>query len=491
MEHGDAGLDATFLADVDHGGGDGCAGLSCSVATTCSSSLGTTITGKVMDPAGVVPIPNAVVYIPQYDPADPGSIPAGAGIEPITGGISFPAGVACTSCTYLYSGNPISVAASRVDGTFTLPKVPSGTNIPVVVQIGKWRTHTTVASVTDCSAAAAGNINLPGAVPANDPIVSMPQIAVSMGAADTLECTAYRMGLSTTEFTSGASATGHVHFFVGGTPGLLTSTLPVSSTSLWDTAADLEKYDVVIFSCEGEETLNALPANLESYVNAGGRAFLSHYHYAWFSGPIENTGQSGYSYTANADWGGTNVASWNPMDPGAAGTAAPAEIVTTLNSTSNGAFVKGEFLDEWLTGVGALGGAGADAGELEVTASSYSASVSTASAHTQAWATYDVPAATSAGFPTAYFTFDTPIGAVANPGAAPPYCGRVAYGALHGGGASQDTTEGSTLPSSSTCSPGPGNLSAQEKLIEYSLFDLTGCVTPDTAAPGIPLIAPK
>ena len=62
---------------------------------------------------------------------------------------------------------------------------------------------------------------------------------------------------------------------------------PESDTNLWDTSDHLMPYDIVLLSCEGGETYNAKPANLETYLNAGGRAFASHFHYAWFSGPLE------------------------------------------------------------------------------------------------------------------------------------------------------------------------------------------------------------
>ena len=64
-------------------------------------------------------------------------------------------------------------------------------------------------------------------------------------------------------------------------------------------------YDIVLLSCEGGETYNANPAALEAYLNAGGRAFASHFHYSWFAGPLS----SGQAYTAPMDWG-SNLATW-------------------------------------------------------------------------------------------------------------------------------------------------------------------------------------
>ncbi len=196
----------------------GCAGLQCQIAS-CKNDGGTTIVGKILDPAGANPLYNVLAYVPMYDPADPGAIPAGQGIQPISGGVTFPSGVSCDSCAYLYTGSPIAIGQSGTDGTFTITNAPSGKNVPVVVQVGKWRTHTTVASVTDCTQANAGSIKLPSSADGTDPIVSMPQIAISMGGADTLECLPYRMGISVSEFTSGASATGHLHIFTGGGGG--------------------------------------------------------------------------------------------------------------------------------------------------------------------------------------------------------------------------------------------------------------------------------
>jgi hypothetical protein len=465
----------------------GCAGLQCAIAATCKDDGGTTIIGKVMDPAGANPLYNVLAYVPMFDPADPSAIPAGYGIEPITGGVSFPTGVTCDSCSYLYTGNPIAIGTSGTDGTFTITNAPSGKNIPIVVQVGKWRTHTTVSTVTDCNAADAGSINLPASADGTDPIVSIPQIAISMGSFDSLECLPYRLGMAASEFTSGASTKGHIHVFTGGGSGGGASP-PESSTALWDTVDDLKKYDVTLFSCEGSETTNAKPDILEQYVNAGGRAFTSHYHYAWLAGPLQGGASAGY--TANADWG-THLASWNSSDNGADfGATIGGEIATTLN-VGGGPFAKGIALEAWLGTVKALGTGGVGAAEVAIEAPSFDPKVTSANTISQPWATFDTTTKTDDGFPTGYFSFNTPVNAVAPPdGGAAPYCGRVVFSGLHVGAAASDTTGGTQMPTSSTCSPGPGDLSPQEKVLEFMLFDLSSCVTPDTAAPGVPIPPP-
>ncbi len=477
---GDGGDGGVPIAYTD----GGCEGLQCAIAQTCKNDGGTTITGKILDPAGANGLYNVLAYVPMFDPANPSGIPAGAGIEPIVGGVTFPSGVTCDSCSYLYTGHPIAIGSSGTDGTFTITNAPSGKNIPVVIQVGKWRTHTTVSTVTDCNPADAGNINLPSSADGTDPIVSIPQIAISMGGSDSLECLPYRMGMAASEFTSGAASTGHIHIFTGGGNGGGTHP-PESSGALWDSLGDLEKYDVTLFSCEGDETKNANPQVLEKYVNAGGRAFTSHYHYAWLAGPLQNGG-----YTANADWG-TNLASWNSSDNGADfGAVIGGEISTTLN-VGGGTFAKGKALADWLSNVKALGTGGVAATEVAVNSPSFDPNVTSANTISQAWATYDTTAATDNGFPTAYFSFNTPVNAVAPPdGGAAPYCGRVVFSGLHVGAAANDSTGGTQMPSSSKCSPGPGQLSPQEKVLEFMLFDLSACVTPDTSAPGIPIPPP-
>ena len=108
---------------------------------------------------------------------------------------------------------------------------------------------------------------------------------------------------------------------------------PASSMSLWASQAQLRPYDIVLLSCEGGETFDANPPALESYLNAGGRAFASHFHYAWFSGPI-----GGQAYSAPADWG-SNLATWT-----AGGGQANGPIAGTIDTTLNGSnlpFAKG------------------------------------------------------------------------------------------------------------------------------------------------------
>ena len=91
---------------------------------------------------------------------------------------------------------------------------------------------------------------------------------------------------------------------------------------------------------------------------------------------------------------------------------------------------------------------------------------------TQPWITSDGSGMQGS---TMYLSFDTPTNAPFQPDGGPPqYCGRAVFSDLHVGAASGDNN-GSTVPGK--CAH--GDLSAQEKALEFMLFDLSSCVTPD------------
>jgi hypothetical protein len=80
-----------------------------------------------------------------------------------------------------------------------------------------------------------------------------------------------------------------------------------------------------------------------------------------------------------------------------------------------------------------------------------------------------------------YFSFDTPVNAAAPPDGGPPaYCGRAVFSDLHVAG-DPSTQDDSQVAPPGSCST--GDLSPQEKALEFMLFDLSSCVIPDTVAP--------
>ena len=234
-------------------------------------------------------------------------------------------------------------------------------------------------------------------------------------------------------------------------------------------------YDIVLLSCEGGETYNSNPPALEQYLNAGGRAFGSHYHYSWFAGTL--SGDTTVP-APPSDWG-TNLATWGPTlttTPGGA-----ANVVQTLTGTTK-AFPKGVALDQWLQIVGALGVESAPTGQLPIFDENGDVG---ATSKAQAWLTDN-------GY-TDYLSFDTPVNAaVPTDGGSPAYCGRAVFSDIHLN-SDPNFTPADTNPPPKGCSAHA--LSPQEKALEFMLFDLSSCVLPDTVAPpldaGLPSPPPK
>jgi hypothetical protein len=267
---------------------------------------------------------------------------------------------------------------------------------------------------------------------------------------------------------------------------------PDSDTALWDSAAHLMAYDITLLSCEGAETYNANPPALEQYLNQGGRVFASHYHYAWFAGPMEAIAAhmlTGANYSAPMDWG-THLGDWQPDKANGGPGYTFGDIGGIIDTTLNGSgmpFPKGIALQKWLGIVNALGQSGVPPNELSIFQPRFDVTVGPSNTPSQPWITSD---STGVAGMTEYFSFDTPVNLNPpmgpDPGG-PTYCGRAVYSDLHVGGD----------PSTTDSSPPPGGcmsgvpLSPQEKALEFMLFDLSSCVIPDTIAPpdgGIPIV---
>jgi hypothetical protein len=253
---------------------------------------------------------------------------------------------------------------------------------------------------------------------------------------------------------------------------------PPSPTALWANQSQLMPYDITLLSCEGQETYKANPPALDAYLNAGGRVFASHFHYAWFAGPIGTM----QNYGAPVEWG-PNLAAWS-MDTGMDGNGPIGGIIDTTLNGSTMPFAKGVALQQWLKNVGALGGVppNVPAGELSIYQPRFNAVVSPTNKPSQPWITADM--ASSKGGNTMYFSFDTPVNAPLGPDGMPQYCGRAVFSDLHVAGD----------PATMDMAPPPGgcqdtDLSPQEKALEFMLFDLSSCVIPDTVPPpdaGVP-----
>ena len=103
-----------------------CQGLQCKVPK-CDGpgETPTTITGKVYDPAGANALYNVMVYIPGGPNGD----------APLA---EIKEGVQCETCAGTVL-SPMVSTLTNTKGEFELKNVPVDKDVPIVLQVGKWR----------------------------------------------------------------------------------------------------------------------------------------------------------------------------------------------------------------------------------------------------------------------------------------------------------------------------------------------------------------
>ena len=424
-----------------------CDNLACQIPTCVDLPAGTTLLGKVFDPSGGRPIYNAVVYVPN------------APLAPMATGAS------CDRCDASHSGAPLRITTTDASGHFELNNVPEGDNIPLVVQLGKWRRTVTIANVPRCADTTI-NVNLPRNRTEGD----IPRIALATGAADALPCLLRKIGIDESEFGL-AGSDARIHLYRGGgyddsgTPrlasaGFAAGTAFPDAESLWNDPKSLAKYDAVFLACEGADNDDAVHKSaaakqaLYDYAKAGGRVLATHHHHTFFSG--------------SPDPAPKGVAQWSDRPGPAAGDPRTSSVDTDVASS----FPKATALTFWLTQQKVL-----TSGKLPVVDARHD--VDGVNTGALAWIQ-----AANPSFPTApavqHVTFGAPINA---PDA--QVCGRVAFTNLHVGslpeGALQDDA---TKPFPASCQT--KTLTAQQKALEFLLFDLVSCAQPDGAKLVVP-----
>jgi hypothetical protein len=388
-----------------------CTGL-CQQQVVCPNNGTTSISGYVYAPNGTDPLPDVTVYVPNA-PVD-----------------AFTPGVSCPVVGAAPSGSPLVGTTTDFDGSFTLTNVPVGTGIPLVIVSGRWRRQVTVDVTNSC-----GDNAFSTRFPQNQTEGDIPKIAVATGSADSVECVLRKVGLADSEFTD-ASGTGRINFYGGSySAGAKTSTATPTPTeaALMGTAANLNQYDVLMLPCEGGPQVRPAQqlANLVSFANSGGRIYASHYAYSWFySNPPFNT-----------------VANW-------LGNSGATQLTGT--ATVNTSFSQGATLSQWLQLVGAT----TTPGQMEVDVIRHD--INGTVSPTRNWLTLNNKLDTDSA-PVMQFVWDAPVGNTTN------QCGRVLFNEYHVENpvlASAGVVFPKECPSGTTMTP-------QEKLLEYSLFELT------------------
>ena len=424
---GDAGtaIADPNAVDLSDGGKNvtvSCDNLECKRTTCAVAGEDTTITGKVFDPSGKNPLYNAIVYVPNRAPAP------------------LATGAKCESCSAL-ALSPVTVALTDEEGKFTLRNVPVSDDLPIVIQVGKWRRQLTLPKVERCreNKVVDGTFRLPR----NQAEGDLPQFALVTGGCDPLGCLLSRAGIDAAEFTA-PTGKGRVHVYKGvGGEDIKGGGAPAADQALWNSTAQLAKYDVAVLSCECSENNNTKPpaskAAMRDYLNGGGRVFATHYHYTWFqNGPPD--------LASTADWAGDKTDTGGPY-------------------TIDTSFPKGLAFSKWLKNVGA-----SPDGQT-IALNSPSGNINAARGNSQQWIT------SKGGPKVKYMSLNTPVNL-----APKDQCGRAVISTLHVSSETGGTANKATMPEK--CSNTP--LTAQEKALLFLMFDLSSCVTDDKEPPVVP-----
>ncbi len=378
----------------------------CTQQVVCPNGGTTSISGTVYAPNGTDPLPNVIVYIPNAAVA------------------AFTPGVSCPVVGQPPSGSPIVGTTTAVDGSFTLTNVPVTSNIPLVIQSGRWRRQVVVPGTTACA-----NTAFSTRMPKNQGEGDIPKIAVATGSADQVECVLRKVGIDDAEFTD-PSGPGRINFYLGsGSAGATIDATTPSETALMGTASTLNSYDVLMLPCEGGQYIKpaAELANLIQFANAGGRVYSSHFSYVWmYQNPPFNS-----------------VVNWVPNQ------AQLPDGTATVDIT----FSEGQTLAQWLQLIGAT----TTQGLMPI--STLRHDMDGVVAPTQSWLTLNDPADNN---PVMQFVFNAPVGAAAN------QCGRVLFNEYH---VENPPTSPAGKDFPAECSSAA--MTPQEKLLEYSLFELT------------------
>ena len=402
------------------------------VFVTCDGGAVTSITGTVVagtDPARGFgqpdPVYNAYVYVPS------------GAIQPIT------TGATCDKCTTPQAA--IVSAITGIDGKFTLTNPPVGPNVPVVIQLGKWRRVISV-PVTACinNALTTTQTHLPRNRNEGD----IPRFAISTGNVDALECVLRKMGIEDAEFQNPAivsnlpTSAGRVHVFHGGANAvngaggaIINGTTP-SETALYGNQTTINAYDIALFPCTGGE--DDKPAadqdRVIAYTGLGGRVFATHFSYVWLYNRAP--------FSSTATWT-INAASYN----------------TTFTGVIDQSFPKGVALAAWLKQPAVNASTVLGQIPVNVVRNDFSAVV----APSQRWMYSTNPAI------PLHYTFNTPVGV-----AAASQCGRVVYSDFHV--ENVNGSNGATFPTECGAN---APMTPQEKLLEFMLFDLSSCISQD------------
>jgi len=445
---GEASQESGVLGDAGQPEADaGCENLECQISA-CDGGDGTTISGTVYDPPARSGLYNVFVYVPN---------------KPLEAILDGPT---CDICQARASGKPIASSLTDANGHFRITHAPSGNNIPLVMQLGKWRRKIFLPAVAPCTDNALDPVadkektRLPRKeAEFGEKNNHIPKIAFTTGC-DMAQCFLLdRIGIDVNEF-SGPGGSGRVHVYGGqgysdsmyGPPNM------GDAYALWGNASTLAKYDIVMSSCEcnayARDAQGPGYANLKTYLDGGGRVFATHFQYNFFASDAQCALGSGNNGTCKGPSAFNNVADWSGE--------APSSDTDYLIDTS---FPKGKAFADWLDNVTPVNKKNYGHIALIDTRINLKSPV----VPTSRWIyTQNAPY---------YVSFNTPVGV-------PPanQCGRAVFSGAHVAGSYYAQTG---FPQFCGTNPWVDH-SANEEAMEFLFFDLSSCVQDDTKPPPDP-----
>ena len=406
-----------------HGGSDqgvtdpgGCEGLAC-YQVDCKGAPSTSVSGRVTAPNGLDPVYDALVYVPTNVP-------------------EFPQGVQCEACNEPIGGMPVVSTHTAVDGTFTLTNVPATDGVPLIVQKGRFRRQITL-NIPACqnTALSVDQARLPRKQSEGD----LPKMAVGVGDFDQIECVLRSIGIDQSEFTAPAG-TGAVHLYNNSGGG-------ISLESMLNDATKLATYNLVFVNCTGNtfdkyKNQTLTKGNLFNYVNTGGRLYVTDWAYDY----MEQVPQ--FAPYVFFDGGGDVIL---PQPLGGA--------QSVWNGNDLNAQISDPTLAKWMAATNA-----SPNGSLKIIGS-WALALSTATDQTAYPSTTWVHGVAGGKDRPMTVTYDYNM------------CGKVLWSSYHtqepGGGGF-----GSIQSFPSYCKSTPQSMIAQEKILEFLIFQISSCVGP-------------